>query len=557
MASQFERAQENQRFVALALEASVYLKGRDHGLTLPELTEIGLPLNFRKGGISDAVAALEKSLARVDDVVRLSHGPWEFILFGLGAFVPYDYRPAHADLDFPMQYLLSLVDERGAADAHATRDEIIQAAKGSDAARIDVAIEMLILAYYLEPRAAGGLSLTQSSNSLPLPSAAFASSKMNRPDMPAVYEAVRALLDARRRTPRPAALGPSRGSAAGARKGADLTVGAVAPPAAARTSPNVASATRIVLRCLVISPGDVAEEREAVTQGIIDFNARFGASFGVIVEPVRWETHGTPRMGGAPQTILNGQIVDGCDLAIAVFWTRIGSPTETHPSGSAEEVARLVTKGVPVSVYFSDRPLGPSQIDAGQLSKLRDLRADYQKRGLLGTFESVEQLRGLVPNHLAGHVAALVPAATGVGAARHGFVAAPLPDVRVTVDVVSMVAAATNVAPSLEVKRSTVFVRVRVDNHSPDSVFLTGPSFALGDGSWAMSERDSTGALAAEKRELRSADSTQYLYAIDSVETLLSGSPAGEVVVHDAIQRRFRAPHGALATALAAAKAKT
>src|SRR5258708_1105375 len=309
---------------------------------------------------------------------------------------------------------------------------------------------------------------------------------------------------------------------------------------------------RTFLRCLVISPGDVDDEREAVVRGIEDFNARFAAVFNASVDAVRWETYGPPERGAGPQGIINRQIVDDCDLAIAIFWTRLGTPTPEHPSGSAEEVARLRARGAPVLVYFSNRPAEPSRIDADQFGKLGELRQQYRTEGLLGEFDSVEQLRGLVPLHLASHVGALLASRAGAGgtAVRPGLVSAPLPDVRVRIDVVDLI------EPARGLTKKATFIRIRAENHSSQTVFLTGPSFAIRDGRWAVTERDSTGGLPSAKRAVAPGDSTDYLYAPGAVEQIVDGQP-GELVVHDAIGRRFRAPDGALAAAVAAALPRT
>src|SRR5687767_4662115 len=91
-------------------------------------------------------------------------------------------------------------------------------------------------------------------------------------------------------------------------------------------------------QCLLISPGDVTQERDAVSEVVAHWNGQIGKALGCRVELVKWETHETPDASDEPQKILNGQFVDTCDLGIAAFWARIGSSTTTHPSGSAEEI---------------------------------------------------------------------------------------------------------------------------------------------------------------------------------------------------------------------------
>jgi len=309
--------------------------------------------------------------------------------------------------------------------------------------------------------------------------------------------------------------------------------------------------TRTVLKCLVISPGDVDAERDAVKDGIADFNAKFGATFGVIVEAILWETHATPEMGAEPQAIINRQFADECDLGIAIFWTRIGTATTQHRSGSAEEIARMRARGAPVSVYFSDRPAEPSQIDPVQFAALATLRSAYQKEGLLGSFSTGEELRRKATLRLSSHVTALLAnRADDTASARPGFISAPLPDVRVTINVADLYDTARGIP------RAT-FVRINVANHSPQSVFLTGVSFEVNDGQWVITERDSMGGFPMKKVELKSGDSTAYPYVAKMIRVILGKEPARSVVVHDAIGRRFSSASDALSKALARAEEKS
>src|SRR5438477_13143943 len=90
-------------------------------------------------------------------------------------------------------------------------------------------------------------------------------------------------------------------------------------------------------RCLLISPSELDREREARLSVVDHWNAHIGSTLKSRIELVRWETHSVPDMSGAPQEVLNNQIVFGCDLGIAIFWSRVGTPTNTHQSGSVEE----------------------------------------------------------------------------------------------------------------------------------------------------------------------------------------------------------------------------
>jgi hypothetical protein len=78
--------------------------------------------------------------------------------------------------------------------------------------------------------------------------------------------------------------------------------------------------TVIEYKCLLISPSDVEEERNALTDLVGKWNAQIGQALGARLDLVRWESHATPEMGGEPQSIINAQLVEESDFGIAVFW---------------------------------------------------------------------------------------------------------------------------------------------------------------------------------------------------------------------------------------------
>ena len=146
-----------------------------------------------------------------------------------------------------------------------------------------------------------------------------------------------------------------------------------------------------VLRVMIASPSDVPEARNAVETAIYNWNAANARQKGVILQPWRWETSSVPVLGGHPQALINAQGVDDSDIVFALFGGRLGSPTPDAVSGTAEEIERAVKNGKPVHLYFSTAPL-PNNIDTAQLDALRAFKKDMQAKGLLGEFNTPEQL---------------------------------------------------------------------------------------------------------------------------------------------------------------------
>ncbi len=54
-------------------------------------------------------------------------------------------------------------------------------------------------------------------------------------------------------------------------------------------------------RVLIASPSDLAEERQAASETVNDWNALHAVAESVVLLPVKWETHAMPQSGVRPQ----------------------------------------------------------------------------------------------------------------------------------------------------------------------------------------------------------------------------------------------------------------
>jgi hypothetical protein len=163
----------------------------------------------------------------------------------------------------------------------------------------------------------------------------------------------------------------------------------------ARTEPARAT----ILNILISSPSDVPTERDAVESAIHEWNANHHLETGIILLPVRWETHSYPASGDRPQAILNRQIVDSGHLLIGIFGNRLGTPTGKAQSGTIEEIEEFRKTGRYIALYFSGAPV-PSDVDRNQFEALEEYKRQRQQDTLYSTFNSAEELRRLVTRHL-------------------------------------------------------------------------------------------------------------------------------------------------------------
>ena len=126
-----------------------------------------------------------------------------------------------------------------------------------------------------------------------------------------------------------------------------------------------------VIPVMIASPGDVEQEREEVRNAIYNWNDINSKNTSMILNPIGWETHGAPEMGDRAQALINKRLLTDCDLLIAVFWTRIGTPTGSYESGTVEEIERHMAEDKPTMIYFSKTPIDYSKVDRDQYDLLR------------------------------------------------------------------------------------------------------------------------------------------------------------------------------------------
>lgn len=294
-------------------------------------------------------------------------------------------------------------------------------------------------------------------------------------------------------------------------------------------------------RCLLISPGDLSSARDEVPKVAGDWNAHIGKALGGRIEVVRYESHSVPDARMPPQDVLNEQIVDDCDFGVALFRSRLGTPTETSESGSVEEIQRLLTRGVPVGVYFSTESIPIDEIDPTEMERLQLFKSKIKDRALLGQFENLHSLREQLLLHLTNWVSQFLARDSGSPIAAPGQVlTAPVPDVVVL----------PYIGVTVPDRERRQYLAVDVRNRAPVSVFLTNISLELRDGKRLMAFRDALTGEGQGRREIRSGD--HHTLYMDARE-MLEGHDPGEftcVVAVDAVGRQYRSTEESLREAL-------
>ena len=286
-------------------------------------------------------------------------------------------------------------------------------------------------------------------------------------------------------------------------------------------------------RCLLISPSDVQQEREALVDVVNHWNAQIGDALEARLELVRWESHSIPDMSGAPQEKINEQLLESCDFAIAIFWYRVGTPTQEYESGSIEEIHRIRESGKRVLVYFSTQPIPQDALEDDQFARLQKIKRDFQREGLLGSFNDIAHLKQQVLLHVTSVVSGMIsqdrPEVSQFDQTQTSDLKKP--DIRVKV--FSGFTVGYYDSPKNK-------VMVEIQNHSPMTVFLGNVLIKLKDGQNLFSPRDAITGEHQRRRELRPGEKFSFTIDPEEVKEAVDLDNIEYVFVKDDIERIYK-----------------
>lgn len=158
----------------------------------------------------------------------------------------------------------------------------------------------------------------------------------------------------------------------------------------------------LALHLLISAPSDVPiKDMATIRKTISQWNLNLGRVVGLTVLPVSWTEHAVAEFGDRPQAILNNQIVEESDFAVALFYDRLGTPTGEADSGTAEEINVLVEAGKSVAVLVnasSRPPLSGSALD--ERKRLSSYLSEVREKALVFEYAHEGDLVGHLNNFL-------------------------------------------------------------------------------------------------------------------------------------------------------------
>jgi hypothetical protein len=163
-----------------------------------------------------------------------------------------------------------------------------------------------------------------------------------------------------------------------------------------------------VVRVVVVSPGDVARERD-VTQTVIDeLNRTIADERGSRFSLWRWETDARPGLHlEGPQGRIDEEMrIEDADVVVGIFWKRFGTPTADADSGTEHELRRAWAawrqdQRPEVMVYFCTRAYAPAtSAELAQHQRVLAFREALPGQQLSWLYNRVQDFERLLREHL-------------------------------------------------------------------------------------------------------------------------------------------------------------
>lgn len=141
-----------------------------------------------------------------------------------------------------------------------------------------------------------------------------------------------------------------------------------------------------IYNIMVGSPKDVMDFVQIAIECIHKWNVLNSDDKNIALIPHHWTSSAYPSLKQSAQKELNSQLINKSDALVAIFGSRIGSPTEDNISGTVEEIEEHRKTNKPVMIFFCDNL--SSTEDLCQIQKLFEYRQTVN--GLYETFNTKE-----------------------------------------------------------------------------------------------------------------------------------------------------------------------
>jgi len=170
--------------------------------------------------------------------------------------------------------------------------------------------------------------------------------------------------------------------------------------------------TKHALRIVLSSPSDVDDECRVMDRVIAELNRGVAHERHVVLELTHWKTDAYPGFHPeGPQGLIDPILkIQDCDILLAIFWKRFGTPAKGAASGAEHEIKTAIKArqdaGRPqIMIYFKEaaRELKTPE-EHRQYPSVLEFKQEISPLGLFWTFEETADFERKVRQHLTHYI---------------------------------------------------------------------------------------------------------------------------------------------------------
>ncbi len=152
---------------------------------------------------------------------------------------------------------------------------------------------------------------------------------------------------------------------------------------------------------MIVSPSDVSNEREIVKNVLYKWNELNSRCHNIVFSVLGYDINAHADSGSHPQESLNRQLLKEADLIIAIFWTKLGTPTKEYSSGSVEEISKHIKEGKKALIYFNNKTFEPKDSERKkQYKKLMKYKESIKNEAFYKEFSSEGEFERVVKDDI-------------------------------------------------------------------------------------------------------------------------------------------------------------
>jgi hypothetical protein len=166
------------------------------------------------------------------------------------------------------------------------------------------------------------------------------------------------------------------------------------------------------IQIALISPADVESEREQASKVVESLNRSMAMQFGFVILLKRWEDIHPALHAFGPQGHIDDQLsIPDCDLAVAILWGRLGTPTASGQTGTEHELRAAYDAWrrhhrPQLMLYFNKAAVSiSSPEDARQTAAVQELRKEFQDKALFREYNGASTFAEEFRSHLTKFIA--------------------------------------------------------------------------------------------------------------------------------------------------------